>query len=177
MHWETHNRIQLLQNYKRSTQPAKKLPPLTTGFNCLRCGSAYEHNTAEQYSKTGKTKRRKHLTIEAIGYEILFWIFKCSRYQAFAKLFMKQNGDDSQRSSLTSNLTQNIKVCRLRTASPRVNWGERRCILRDLETIIVLAFISFNLNSRRSHHWLTLLKSWFRNSATATLSNRDDTNI
>ena len=41
-----------------STPPAKKQAPLTTRSSSLRCVSAVENQTAEQYSKTGKTKPR-----------------------------------------------------------------------------------------------------------------------
>ena len=43
------------------TTPVKKLAPLTTRSCSLRCVSAAEHHTAEQYSKTGRRKPRKHL--------------------------------------------------------------------------------------------------------------------
>ena len=39
--------------------PAIKQAPLTTRSSSLRCVSAAEHHTAEQYSKTGKTKPQK----------------------------------------------------------------------------------------------------------------------
>ena len=42
-----------------NTPPVKKLAPLTTRSSSLRCLSAAEHQTAEQYSKTGKNKPPK----------------------------------------------------------------------------------------------------------------------
>ena len=42
-----------------STPPAKKQAPLTTRSSSLRCVSAAEHHTAEQYSKIGKKKKTK----------------------------------------------------------------------------------------------------------------------
>ena len=39
-----------------NTPPVKKLAPLTTRSSSLKCVSAAEHQTAEQYSKTGKKK-------------------------------------------------------------------------------------------------------------------------
>ena len=45
-----------------STTPVEKLAPLTTQSNSLRCVSAAQHHNGEQYSKTGRTKSRKHLT-------------------------------------------------------------------------------------------------------------------
>ena len=44
-----------------NTPQVKKLAPLTTRSSSLKCVSAAEHHTAEQYSKTGKTKPLKHL--------------------------------------------------------------------------------------------------------------------
>ena len=42
--------------------PVKKLAPLTTRSSSLKCVSSAENHTAEQqYSKTGRTKPRKHL--------------------------------------------------------------------------------------------------------------------
>ena len=45
-----------------SLPPVKKQAPFTTRSNSLRCVSAAEHHTAEQYSKMGRTKPRKHLS-------------------------------------------------------------------------------------------------------------------
>ena len=57
----------------------------------------------------------------------------------------------------------------------RVNGDDGGCIARDLETIIYSSYIpSFNLILQRSHHPLTLLRSRFRNSATASLSSKYD---
>ena len=39
---------------------SKKLAQRTTPPNSLRCVFAAEHHTAEQYSKTARTKPRKH---------------------------------------------------------------------------------------------------------------------
>ena len=49
------------------------------------------------------------------------------------------------------------------------DWG---CIVRDLETIIVLVLLAFDFISQRSHHSLTLPRSRIRDSATATLTPR-----
>ena len=51
----------LWERSQLSTPPAIKQAPLTTRSSSLRCVSAAEHHTAEQYSKTGKTKPQKHL--------------------------------------------------------------------------------------------------------------------
>ena len=44
-----------------NTTPVRNRAPLTARPSSLRCVSAAEHQTAEQYSKTGRTKPRKHL--------------------------------------------------------------------------------------------------------------------
>ena len=44
-----------------NTPPVRNWAPLTARYSSLRCVSAAEHQTAEQYSKTGRTKPRKHL--------------------------------------------------------------------------------------------------------------------
>ena len=44
-----------------NTPPVSNRAPLTTRSSSPRCVSAAEHHTAEQYSKTDRTKPRKHL--------------------------------------------------------------------------------------------------------------------
>ena len=44
-----------------NTPPVRNRAPLTARSSSLRCVSAAEHQTAEQYSKTGRTKPRKHI--------------------------------------------------------------------------------------------------------------------
>ena len=55
------------------TRRAKKLVLLTTPSSSLRCASAAEHRTAEQYSKTGKNdlRRSDRLWNTSYNYEIL----------------------------------------------------------------------------------------------------------
>ena len=74
-----------------NTSQVKKLAPLTTRSSslikvCIGC-------TAEQYSKTGRTKPSKHLP-RTIYQAILAKI--SSRYQAFEKLLWKPSEDASQ---------------------------------------------------------------------------------
>ena len=59
------------------------------------------------------------------------------------------------------------------TVPPIVNGGDWGCIVRDLETIIVLVLLAFNFIPQRSHHSLTLRRSRIRDSATATLTPWD----
>ena len=45
-----------------NTPPVRNRAPLTARSNSLRCESVAEHYTAEENSKTGKTKPRNHLS-------------------------------------------------------------------------------------------------------------------
>ena len=56
------------------------------------------------------------------------------------------------------------------TVQPIVNGGDWGCIVRDLETIIVLVLLAVNFIPQRSHHSLTLPRSRIRDSTTATLT-------
>ena len=55
------------------------------------------------------------------------------------------------------------------TVPPLVNAGDWVCVVRHLETIIVLVLVAFNFIPERSHHSLTLTRSWLRDSATQEL--------
>ena len=56
-----------------------------------------------------------------------------------------------------------------------VNDGDWGCIVRDLETIIVLVLLAFNFIPQRAHHAFTLTRSRFRESATVTQAPGDGT--
>ena len=59
--------------------------------------------------------------------------------------------------------SQYIKVIRLLSiVPPIVNGGDWGCIVRDLETIIVLVLLALNFIPQRLHHSLTLPRSRFR---------------
>ena len=102
------------------------------------CVSAAEHHTAEQYSKTAGQKSES-ISQEAIYHGTL--ARTSSRYQVFEQLLWKPSEDASQRSS-ESNLTPNKTRSSdsFSTVPPIVNGGDRGCIVRDLETIIVLVY-------------------------------------
>ena len=51
-----------------NTPPVRNRTPLTARSSSLRCVSAAEHQTAEQYSKSGRTKPRKHLPRSALSW-------------------------------------------------------------------------------------------------------------
>ena len=78
-----------------STPPAKKQAQLTTRSSSLRCVSAAEHHTAEQYSKTGKTKPRQHLPMSNLSWNTRQDFLKTPR-RSFSKV------------NLESNVTSNI---------------------------------------------------------------------
>ena len=60
------------------------------------------------------------------------------------------------------------------TVPPIVNGGgDWGCIMCDLETITVL--LAFNFIPQRSHHSLTITRSWLRDSAAVTLMPGDGT--
>ena len=61
---------------------------------------------------------------------------------------------------LESNVTPNITRSSdsFSTVPPIVAGGDGGCILRNLETIIVLVLLAFNFTYQRSHHSLTLPK-------------------
>ena len=62
------------------------------------------------------------------------------------------------------------------SALSTVNGGDWGCIVRDMETwIIVLVLLSFNFIYHRSHHAFTLMRSQFRDSATVTRAPGDGT--
>ena len=54
-----------------NTPPVRNQAPLTTRSSSLRCVLAAEHQTAEQYSKTGRTKPRKRLPRSNISAELI----------------------------------------------------------------------------------------------------------
>ena len=76
---------------------------------------------------------------------------------------------------LESNVTPNIARSSdpFSTVPPIVNVGDCGCILRDLETIIVLVLLALNFIPKRSQHSLPLSRSRFGDSATVTLTPGD----
>ena len=76
-------------------------------------------------------------------------------------------------SNVTPNITRSSDS--ISTVTPIVNVGDRGCIVRDLETIVVLVVLAFNFIPKRSHHSLTLPRSRIWDSATVTLTPGDGT--
>ena len=62
--------------------------------------------------------------------------------------------------NLESNVTPNItRSSAFSTVPPIVSASDWGCIVRDLETIIILVLLAFNFIPQRSHHSLTLPRS------------------
>ena len=77
--------------------------------------------------------------------------------------------------SYYTNKTYKTKLTICSIVLPIVNGGDTGCIVRDLETIIVLLLLAFNFILQRSHNSLTLSRSRIGDSATVTLTPGDST--
>ena len=133
--------------------PVKKLAPLTMRSSSLRCVSAAEHQTAEQYSKTGKTKPLKHLPRSSLSWNTYHYFLKIpsrwevaleTEWRCFSKVILESN--------VTPKIIRSSDS--FSTVPPIVNAGDWGCIVRDLETIIVLVLLVFNFIPQRSHNSL-----------------------
>ena len=151
-----------------NTAPVRNRAPLTARFSSLRCVSAAEHQTAQQYSKTGRTKPQKPLPRSYLSWNTRQDILKkqrlCER-RCFSNVILESN--------VTPNITRSSDS--FSRDPPLVNGGDWACIVRDLETIIVSVLLAFNFIPQRSHHPLTLPRSRIRDSVTATLKPGDGT--
>ena len=119
-----------------NTPPVRNRTPLTTRSSSLRCASAAEHHTAEQYSKTGRAKHRKHLPRSDLSWNTrqdfltlpsLWEAALETERRCFSKIILESN--------VTHNITRPSDS--FSTVPPIVNGGDWRCIVRDLKTIIV----------------------------------------
>ena len=93
---------------------------------CLRCVSAAEHHTAVQYSKTGRTKSRKHLPRSDLSWNTLLVFLKIpnlweagleTERRCFSKVMLESN--------VTPNITRSSNP--FSTVPPIVNgsdWAE-----------------------------------------------------
>ena len=154
--------------------PVKKLAPRTTRSSSRRCVSAAEHQTAEQYSKTGKTKPLKYLPRSSLSWNTWQDFLKIpSRWEAALETERICFSNVILESNVTPNITRSSDS--FSTVPPIANAGDWGCIVHDLETIIVLVLHVFNFIPQRSHHAPTLTRSRHRDSATATLRPGDGT--
>ena len=121
-----------MQGHTQTYPQLKKLAPLTTRSTNLRCVSAAEHQMAEQYSKTGKTKPLKHLPRSCLS--------RNTCQDSITKLLRSCSGNRAKM-LLESHLgikchSHYNKVLRLLQHSnnfgpPIVNAGDLGCIVRS----------------------------------------------
>ena len=157
-----------MRNVTLKHYPVRNRAQLTARFTSLWCVSAAEHQTAKQYSKTGRTKPRKHLSRSDLSWNTRHDFLKIP---SLCEAALETERRCFSKVIFESNVTP--KITRLSDSfSTVVLWG---CIVRDLETIIVLLLAAFNFIPQRSHHSLTLPRSRIRDSATATLTPGDGT--
>ena len=152
--------------------PVRNRAPLTARSSSLRCVSAAEQQTAEQYSKTGWTnptkaspKKRWNTRQDLLDIPSLCKAALETERRCFSKVIFESN--------VTPKITRSPDS--FSTVPPIVNGDDWECIVLDLETIIILVLLGFNFIPQRSHHSLTLPRSRIRDSATATLTPRDGT--
>ena len=157
-----------------NTPPCKKQAQQTAWSSTLRCVSAAKHHTAEQYSKTVRTKRRKHLSCSDISWNTRQDLLKIpsvwedaleTKRRCFSMVILESN--------FTPNITLSSDF--FSTVQPIVNGCDWRCIVLDLETIMVLVLFAFTFIPQRSHHSLTLPRSMIMDSAAITLTTGDGT--
>ena len=141
-----------------STPPAKKQAPLTMRSSSLRCVSAAKHHTAEQYSKTGKTKLQKHLPMSNLSWNTRQDFLKIpSLWEAALETEQRCFSKVNWESNVTPNISRSSDS--FSTVPSMVNGGDWGCIVHDLETIVVLVLLEFNFIRQRSHHAFTQTRS------------------
>ena len=150
-------------------QPRNQHSILTTLSSSLRCESAAEHHTAEQYSKTGKKNLQQDLRMIDWSWNTCqdfliipsLWTatLEIARTWVTSKVILASN--------VTSNITRSADS--FSTVPSRING------IYCVWIVIVLVLLEFNLIPHRLHHILTPFRSRFRDSVTATLSPGDGT--
>ena len=118
-----------------NTPPVRNRAPLTAWSSSLRCvlqpSTRLQNSTpklAGQNPKSISQEAIYHGTFERTS----------SRYQVFEKLL------HGNRSNVTDNITRPSDS--FSTVPPIVNRGDWGCIVREIETIIVLVLLAFNSN-------------------------------
>ena len=124
----------------------------------IRCVSATEHQTAEQHSKTGRTKHRKHLASSDLSWNTSKDFLKIpSLWEAALETERRCFSMVIFESNVTPKITRSSDS--FSTVPPIVNGGDWGYIVSDLVTIGVLVLLAFNFIPQRSHHSLTLPRS------------------
>ena len=160
----------MISNISLKHIPVRKRAPLTTRSGSLRRGSA--GGTTLQNS----TLKQAGQNTESISQEVIYhWIL--ARTSTSHRVFEKLQWTCFSKVILESKITPNIsrRSDLFSTVLPIVNGGDWGCIVRVLESIIVLVSLAFNFIPQRSHHSLTLPRSRIRESATVTLTPGDGT--
>ena len=130
----------------------KLLKLLTARSSSLRCVSAAEHQTAEQYSQTGRTKPRQHLPRSDLSWNTRQEFLKIpSLWEAAMETAQRCFSKVILESNVTHNITRSSDS--FSTVPPIVNRRDWGCIVRDLETIIVLVLLAFNFILITSSSW------------------------
>ena len=136
-------------------------------------------NTTLQNSipKLAKTKPQKYLPMSNLSWNSRqdFLKIPClweAALETERRCFSKVNLE----SNVTPNISRSTDSCS--TVPSMVNGGGWGCIVRDLETIIVLVLLEFNSIPQRSpHHAFTLTRSRFMDSVTVTRTPGDGTKL
>ena len=137
------------------TPPIKKLAPLTTGSCSLRCISAAEHHTAEQYSKTGMTKPRKPLARDQEQSNIKYYCKDLIKIPCIWEAALETEWRCFWKVTLKSNISHFIKVIRLLQHSSIYSlWGWLGMHCAWLGGHHGLS-LTLNLIPQNSHHSLT----------------------
>ena len=104
-----------------NTPPIRNRTPLTARSSSLRCVSAAEHQTAEQYSKTGRTKPRNHLPRSDLSWNTRQDFLKPSLWEAALETERRCFSNVIFESNVTLNITRSSDC--FSTVPPIVNWG------------------------------------------------------
>ena len=130
----------------------QKAGPIDYTASSLRCVSTAEHHTADQYSKMGRTKHRKHLPRNNLSWNTRQDFLKIPslweaaleiEWRCFSKLILESN--------VTPKISRSADS--FSTVPPIVNEGDWGYIVRDLETIldylILSQFLLYNSSAVR----------------------------
>ena len=138
-----------------SNTPSQKTATLTARSSSSTCVSAAEHYGTEQYSKTGRVKPQRRLPRRDLSLNTDQDLLKIpslwgaaleTEWSCFSMIILESN--------VTPNITRSSDS--FSTVLPIVDGGDEGCIVRDLETIIVLILLACNFIPQRSHYLLTL---------------------
>ena len=117
------------------TPPVMNRAPLTARSNSLRCIRAAEHHTAEQYSKTGRTKPQKHLSRSDLSRNTRQDFLKIPNlWEAALETKRRCVSKVILESNVTPNITRSSDS--FSTVPPIVN-GDALCVTWSLSVIVL----------------------------------------